>query len=129
MNDTNSAGSHRGTSHTTSLLWFGIAALLIATGLLLAVLLRDGTQQLIEVPAGYSAQLQSDPSTEPLLPADFTVTVRDTIRIVNQDATVHQIGPYILGPADTIEQTFTSPGRIEGICIFHPDGAIAILVR
>lgn len=129
MNGTNSAGRDRSTPRTISLLWLGLAALVIATGLLLAVLLRDGTEHLIEVPAGYSVQLQSDPSIEPLLPAEFTVAVGDTIRIVNNDATVHQIGPYTVGPGDTIEQTFTSPGRIEGICTFHPDGEIAILVR
>lgn len=129
MNDSNEAGNHRSPPHTAGLLWLGVAALVIATGLLLAVLLRDGTQHLIEVPAGYSAQLQADPSIEPLLSAEFAVTVGDTIRIINHDATVHQIGPYTVGPGDTIEQTFTSPGRIEGICTFHPDGEIAILVR
>jgi plastocyanin len=129
MNDTNSAANDRSTPRTTRLSWLGLAVLAIATGLLLAVLLRGGSEHLIEVPAGYSVQLQSDPSTEPLLPSEFTVAVGDTIRIVNHDATVHQIGPYTVGPGDTIEQTFTSPGRIEGICTFHPDGEIAILVR
>ncbi len=129
MNEMDRAGDDRSTPRTNTLLWLGLAALAIATALLLAVALRDGTEHLIEVPAGYSVQLQSDPSTEPLIPAEFTVAVGDTIRIVNDDASVHQIGPYTVGPGDTVEQTFTSPGRIEGICTFHPDGEIAILVR
>lgn len=129
MNDTNHAGHDRSPPRTSGLLWLGLAALVIAAGLLLVVLLRGGTEHLVDVPAGYSTQLASDASIEPLIPAEFTVAVGDTIRIVNNDTTVHQIGPYTVGPGDTIEQTFTSPGRIEGICTFHPDGEIAILVR
>jgi len=112
-----------------AVLWTVAAVLVIVVGLLVVVLLRGGTEHLIEVPAGYGDQLEADPTTEPLLPEVFTVSVGDTLRIVNDDAVVHQIGPYTVGPGDTIEQTFTSPGRIEGICTFHPEGEVAILIR
>ncbi len=118
-----------GDRSSAKLLWTATAALLVVVALLVMVLLRGGTEHLIEVPAGYGAELEADPMTEPLLPEVFTVSVGDTLRIVNDDEVVHQIGPYTVGPGDTIEQTFTSPGRIEGICTFHPEGEVAILIR
>lgn len=131
MSDDATTGPARRAAEPSSvrLLWMVAAALVVVLGLLVVVWLRGGTEHLIEVPAGYGAQLEADPTTEPLLPEVFTVSVGDTLRIINDDEVVHQIGPYTVGPGDTIEQTFTSPGRIEGICTFHPEGEVAILVR
>ena len=82
----------------------------------------------ILVPAG-TQDLIDDGERVELLPRTFEVAIGDRIVIINDDDATHQVGPYIVGPGQRIEQQFLVPGRIEGVCTLHPSGEVAIVVR
>lgn len=82
----------------------------------------------VVVPAGTQERIDGGEAVE-LLPSTFEVAIGDRLVIVNDDAATHQVGPYIIGPGQRIEQQFLVPGRIEGVCTLHPSGEVAIVVR
>lgn len=82
----------------------------------------------ILVPAGTQARIDDGEKVE-LLPPTFEVALGDRIVVINDDDATHQVGPYIVGPGQRIEQQFLVPGRIEGVCTLHPSGEVAIVVR
>lgn len=82
----------------------------------------------VVVPAGTQERIDAGETIE-LLPGTFEVSVGDRLIIVNDDEATHQVGPYIVGPGQRIEQQFLVPGRIEGVCTLHPSGEVAIVVR
>ena len=108
-----------------------VVALLLVVGALLAVALTGvlGSDQVrVEVPAGIAADLEAGTAIE-LLPRHLEVSVGDQLVIINHDEVAHEVGPYVVAPGQRLEQTFTSPGTIEGVCTLHPSGAITIEVR
>ncbi|MFO7778780.1 MAG: hypothetical protein R6V28_10530 [Nitriliruptoraceae bacterium] len=82
----------------------------------------------VEVAAGTAERITAGESIE-LLPPTLEVSVGDRLEIVNDDQVVHQVGPYTVAPGQTLRQSFTSPGTLEGACTLHPSGAIRIVVR
>lgn len=82
----------------------------------------------VEVPAGTAARIEAGESVE-LLPRTLEVSVGDTLEIRNLDDEIHEVGPYVVGAQQTLRQTFTSPGTIQGLCTLHPSGEITIVVR
>ena len=82
----------------------------------------------VVVPAGTQERIDAGETIE-LLPGTFEVSVGDRLIIVNDDNATHQVGPYIVGPGQRIEQQVLGPGRIEGVCTLHPSGEVAIVVR
>lgn len=82
----------------------------------------------VEVAAGTAERIAAGASIE-LLPPTLEVAVGDRLEIVNDDRVVHQVGPYTVAPGQTLRQSFTSPGTLEGACTLHPSGAIRIVVR
>ncbi len=108
-----------------------VVGLLLAVGALLAVALSgvlDSEEVRVEVPAGTAAELEAGTAPQ-LLPRRLEVDVGDQLVIVNHDDVAHEVGPYAVAPGQRLEQTFTSPGTIEGVCTLHPSGAITIEVR
>jgi plastocyanin len=98
---------------------------------LLAVALAGslGSEEIVvEVPLGTAERMAAGEEVE-LLPRTLRVAVGDRLRIVNHDDAPHEVGPYAVAPGQTLEQTFTSPGTLEGLCTLHPSGAITIEVR
>ncbi len=91
---------------------------------------RAAAAQTIEivVPPGTQAQIDAGEQIV-LFPRRLEVSVGDRIIITNEDASSHQIGPYVVGPDQRIEQTFSAAGIIEGICTLHPSGEVTIVVR
>lgn len=63
-----------------------------------------------------------------IMPNLMFVTVGETIEIVNQDSRGHLVGPYFIGPGETMRQRFSSPGRLEGVCTVHPTGEIVVVI-
>jgi plastocyanin len=103
-----------------------VVALLAALGLALTGA-GSGSTIAVDVPPGTWEDQQAGAEVE-LLPRTLRVDVGDTLEIVNRDDHVHEVGPYTVGPGQTVRQTFTSPGTIEGLCTLHPDGVITIVV-
>ena len=106
----------------------GVIALVVAVVLILTQLGEGSETISIVVPAGTQQRIDAGEEIE-LIPALLEVERGDRIIIVNNDDASHQVGPYVIGPSQTIEQEFTYVGRVEGICTLHPSGEVAIVVR
>lgn len=105
-------------------------ALLAAVALVTAALFGRAGSQVVDVivPPGTAARIAAGEPIE-LLPRELRVEVGDELVVANQDDRVHEVGPYVVAPGDTIRQRFTEPGRIEGLCTLHPSGEVSIIVR
>lgn len=69
------------------------------------------------IPPGASALAASGQDIN-FFPEGFTITVGETLRVRNADVGVAELGPFVVGPGETLTQTFTTPGVIEGYCSF-----------
>lgn len=107
----------------------GIATVAVLVAVAIAWALGDAGATTIEVDVepGTMARIEAGEAIE-LLPRTLSVDVGDTLVVTNRDDAVHEVGPYTVGPGQTIRQTFTTPGTIEGVCTLHPDGEITIVV-
>lgn len=124
MSDT-TAGEGRGRLVVLAVL--GVAVVAVVAVLALSLGDVAGTTIEVEVEPGTMDRIEAGDPVE-LLPRTLAVDVGDTLVIVNRDDAVHEVGPYTVGPRQTVRQTFTTPGTIEGVCTLHPDGAITIVV-
>lgn len=102
----------------------------VALALLVSALISAlGSEELVvEVPEGTAERMAAGEQIE-LLPRTLEVEVGDRLVVVNRDEVTHEVGPYTVAAGQTLAQTFTSPGTIEGLCTLHPSGAITIVVR
>ena len=118
---------HRSRSGLLVLLAFVLAPALILITVATVSALR--TEHLVvEVPVGTAARIEAGERVE-LLPRSLEVAVGDTLEIRNQDVETHQVGPYTVAAGQTVRQTFSSPGTLQGLCTLHPDGQLTIVVR
>lgn len=108
----------------------GLLAIVAAAALVTWIITGDdeGGDYVVEVAAGTGARIESGEEIE-LIPARVELDVGDTLVIVNDDDQIHQVGPYVVGPSQTLRQTFASPGTVEGLCSLHPSGQVEIIVR
>jgi plastocyanin len=82
----------------------------------------------IEVPAGTAERIAAGEDVE-LLPRTLEVSVGDRLVVRNLDDVAHQVGPYDVAAGQTIEQAFSTPGTLEGLCTLHDSGHVTIVVR
>ena len=114
------------------LLWLtGVLALVsLCAAVVLHVAPRAAASQTINISVPEGTQAQMDAGEEIVLfPRRLEVGVGDRIVIENDDASSHQVGPYVVGPGQRVVQTFTTTGIIEGVCTLHPSGEVTIVVR
>ena len=106
------------------------AALAVAAIVVLLVIPRGGDARVHEyvVPAGTQQRIDAGEEIS-LFPQSLEVRVGDRLVIDNQDNATHQVGPYVVGAGQRIEQSFAVPGKIEGFCTLHPSGQVSIIVR
>lgn len=79
------------------------------------------------IPAGTGAKLDQGVAVD-LMPDVIRARVDQTIRIVNRDDRTYLLGPFIVGPNETLTQRFASPGTFQGECVVHPGGQIRLVV-
>ncbi len=86
----------------------------------------DATYEYV-VPAGAGEAYDRG---EPLdiLPASLEARVGEVIRIRNEDSRGHIVGPFYVGPGETLVQRFASPGTFAGSCTVHPSGQFELSV-
>ena len=117
---------------TPLLLWLtGVLAIVsLGAAVVLHVAPRAAASQTISISVPEGTQAQMDAGEEIVLfPRRLEVGVGDRIVIENDDASSHQVGPYVVGPGQRIVQTFSTTGIIEGVCTLHPSGEVTIVVR
>ena len=107
----------------------GLLAIAAAAALVTWLVTDDdeASDYVVEVAAGTGDRIDSGEEIE-LIPARVELDVGDTLVIVNDDDQVHQVGPYVVGPEQTLRQTFASPGTVEGLCSLHPSGQVEIVI-
>ncbi|MFU8840551.1 MAG: hypothetical protein ACNA8R_07485 [Nitriliruptoraceae bacterium] len=110
--------------------WVAAAAGLVAVLALTLVVLPglDSETIVVDVAPGTATRLAAGEEVD-LLPRTLEVSVGDRLEITNRDDVVHEVGPYTVAAGQTLRQTFTSVGVLEGACTLHPSGAITIVVR
>ena len=106
----------------------GLATVLVTVGIWLMVRPESaGEVFTIDIPAGTGDRIDAGEDVQ-LVPRELEVSVNDTIRIVNEDDRVFDVGPFVVTPNSTLEHTFDRPGRFSGACTLHPDDAFTVVV-
>jgi plastocyanin len=77
------------------------------------------------VPFGTGARLDAGETVE-FFPYQLVVHVGDQLIVHNLDNRSQEIGPYYVDRGETMEQVFTQPGTITGVCTIHPSGRVVI---
>jgi hypothetical protein len=80
------------------------------------------------IPAGTGSRLDRGEEVE-ILPARIDARVGEVIRIVNADDRGYLLGPFYVGPDETLTQRFTAPGTFKGECAVHPSGQLLLVVE
>ena len=84
-----------------------------------------GEERLVVIPAGTADRIAAGERVE-LLPADLRFRLRDTLVVVNNDTTTHQVGPFSVGAGQRLEKRFSEAATLQGSCSLHPSGSITI---
>ncbi|MFK8024390.1 MAG: hypothetical protein AB8G26_10560 [Ilumatobacter sp.] len=79
------------------------------------------------IPAGAGELIESGQTLD-ILPGELIAELNDTIQIVNADDEAHQVGPWFVGPGETLRQRFNVAGVFEGSCSVHESGAFKVVV-
>jgi plastocyanin len=82
----------------------------------------------VDVPPGTAQRLAAGETVE-LLPRTLEVSVGDRLEVHNRDDVAHQVGPYDVAAGQSLTQTFTAPGTLEGLCTLHESGQVTIVGR
>lgn len=86
---------------------------------------REGQTHTITIPLGTSERLDAGEDVE-LIPENLRFTLQDRLVITNNDVAFHQVGPFTVGPGETVDQTFGEVATFEGLCSLHPSGSVSI---
>ena len=80
------------------------------------------------IPAG-SAERIAQGETLDILPRELVAQLNETVIIVNEDDEAHLLGPWFVGPGETLRQRFTTAGVFEDSCSVHPSGKFTVVVE
>ena len=80
------------------------------------------------IPAGSDDRIERGETLD-ILPRELVAQLDETIVITNQDDEAHLLGPWFLGPGETLRQRFTTPGVFEDACSVHPEGRFTVVVE
>ena len=77
------------------------------------------------IPLGAGAQIDAGESIN-IIPAELTVRVGESLRIINDDDRGHVVGVFFVGAGEILSQEFTSTGTLSGGCSIHPSGEFTL---
>ncbi len=80
------------------------------------------------VPAGSQEKADKGMFVEDILPEQLTISVGDTVSILNEDSVVHSFGPFTVRPGEFQKMTFTEPGYFFGVCTVGGHDTVTITV-
>lgn len=81
------------------------------------------------VPAGSKEKADKGMFVEDVLPEQLTISVGDTVTILNEDSAVHTFGPFTVRPGEFQKMTFTEPGYFFGVCTVGGHDTVTITVK
>lgn len=80
------------------------------------------------IPAGAGDDIDNGKPLD-ILPRELVAELNETIQIVNNDDQAHLLGPWFVGPGETLRQRFTTAGTFDGECSVHPSGQFTVIVN
>ena len=80
------------------------------------------------VPAGSQEKADKGMFVEDVLPEQLSISVGDTVTILNEDSVVHSFGPFTVRPGEFQKMTFTEPGYFFGVCTVGGHDTVTITV-
>lgn len=80
------------------------------------------------VPKGTGELAQRGQAVE-IIPNPLVMRVGDVIRIRNQDSVGYNVGPFYVGPDQTMTQIATSPGTFKGMCLLHNGEELVVTIQ
>lgn len=87
-----------------------------------------GTVWSFVVPAGSKEKADKGLFVEDILPEQLSISVGDTVTILNEDSAVHSFGPFTVRPGEFQKMTFTEPGYFFGVCTVGGHDTVTITV-
>lgn len=108
----------------------------IAVSIVFVLAGRDGTDSVTPsgvvwsyvVPAGSQEKAEQGQFVEDILPEQLTISVGDTITILNEDSVVHSFGPFTVRPGEFQKMTFVEQGNYFGVCTVGGHDTVTITV-
>ena len=111
------SGSGRGLFALLAVVW---GMILLFAAVVVVVLVSDSgpdpvTYEYVIEP-GTAEKLDKGEDVPGLPPRELNLNVGDTLRIVNNDAVLHEYSFIVVKPGETGEYKFTTKGRFRGAC-------------
>lgn len=115
-------------------------ALFVLLGLLVAALITELSYRMLKrenrapqrielfIPAGTAAQVAQG-EAPPAIPAEMTFVLGDTLVVVNQDSTAHQLGPLWIPAGASASLNLDSEQNYVMECSFQPTRIFGLEVR
>jgi len=79
------------------------------------------------IPLGTGERIDRGEKVE-IVPSKIVLHVGDRFVVHNDDDREHAVGPYVVGAGETLEQRYTTPGLLRGLCTLHQSRELEILV-
>jgi plastocyanin len=80
------------------------------------------------VPFG-TAERAAAGETLNLVPRTLVILVGESVAVVNEDVAPAQVGPFSVGPGQSVAMRFTEVGTFGGSCTVHAEGRFDVEVR
>lgn len=80
------------------------------------------------IPAGAADRIEQGETLD-ILPRELVAQLDETVIIVNEDDEAHILGPWFVGPGETLRQRFTTAGVFEDNCSVHESGKFTVVVE
>lgn len=87
---------------------------------------KPRAKRVIDIPPGAAKKVKDDPS---LVPSRIDARVGERLIIKNRDSQTHQIGPFSVQPASSVEYPLLVEGRYVGICSLKPGRSFVLQVH
>lgn len=79
------------------------------------------------VPNG-TAELATRGENVQIVPNPLVMKVGEVIRIKNFDSVGYTVGPFYVGPNETVTQIATTPGEFKGACLLHVGDELKVVI-
>ncbi|MCZ7535775.1 MAG: hypothetical protein M5T61_07490 [Acidimicrobiia bacterium] len=108
------------------------AALLAATTLIGACSsgadgVPEGETHEYTIPDGTGERIDDGEDVD-IVPSRILLHVGDRFVVHNEDDREHVVGPYVIGAGESLEQQYTTPGLLRGLCTVHQSRELEIIV-
>jgi hypothetical protein len=80
------------------------------------------------IPEGTGDRVAAGEDVE-LVPSPLVLSVGDVVQIRNDDSIGYDVGPFYVGPHETMTQRVASKGSYTSSCGLHPTGEITVTVQ